>query len=196
MGAAMNDYGVQWAKDHGAQIVRLVVEEENRPARAQVEKLGYRNTCVWILGSADTPKGPLPRERDRLHPASGADADTAVFLSGWAIRWPGIGDARAIAGRQRKTRFRGGESRRQFPCQTCRFRHHKPLIPWSVFSVLTDKYPPVLRRRQKPHRLTRAPDCRAYTHNPGNHSAHTPCAGQMRSFASPQFGRHFIVRSR
>jgi len=92
MGAAMNDYGVQWAKDHGAQIVRLVVEEENRPARAQVEKLGYRNTCVWILGSADTPKGPLPRERDRLHPASGADAD-----AGWLL-W--LGSELARSGRE------------------------------------------------------------------------------------------------
>ena len=92
MGAAMNDYGVQWARERGAQIVRLVIEEENQAARSQVEKLGYRNTCVWILGEAETPRGPLPRERDRLHPASSADAD-----AGWLL-W--LGSELARAGRE------------------------------------------------------------------------------------------------
>jgi GNAT superfamily N-acetyltransferase len=80
LGAALNDHGVQWAGDHGAQIVRLVVEEDNEVAQSQVEKLGYRNTCVWILGHTDTPRGPLPRERDRLHPAPSADADAGWLL--------------------------------------------------------------------------------------------------------------------
>ena len=92
MGAAMNDYGVQWARERGARIVRLVIEEENRAAGSQVEKLGYRNTCVWILGEAETPRGPLPRERDRLHPASSADAD-----AGWLL-W--LGSELARAGRE------------------------------------------------------------------------------------------------
>lgn len=92
LGAAMNDYGVQWARERGAKIVRLVVEEENQAARSQVEKLGYRNTCVWILGEAETPRGPLHRERDRLHPASSADAD-----AGWLL-W--LGSELARAGRE------------------------------------------------------------------------------------------------
>ena len=92
MGAAMNDYGVHWVRERGARIVRLVIEEENQAARSQVEKLGYRNTCVWILGETDTPRGPLPRERDRLHPASGADAD-----AGWQL-W--LGSELARAGRE------------------------------------------------------------------------------------------------
>jgi GNAT superfamily N-acetyltransferase len=92
MGAAMNDYGVQWARERGAQIVRLVIEEENEAAQSQVEKLGYRNTCVWILGETATPSGPLPRERDRLHPAPSADAD-----AGWLL-W--LGSELARAGRE------------------------------------------------------------------------------------------------
>jgi hypothetical protein len=83
---------VKWAAEHGAQIVRLVVEDDNQGAQSQVEKLGYRNTCVWILGEAETPRGPLPRERDRLHPASSADAD-----AGWLL-W--LGSELARAGRE------------------------------------------------------------------------------------------------
>ena len=61
MGAAMNDFGVQWARERGAQIVRLVIEDDNHGAQAQVEKLGYRNTCVWIRGEVEDSAGtPTP----------------------------------------------------------------------------------------------------------------------------------------
>ena len=92
LGAAMNDFGVEWAREQGAKIVRLVIEEDNEAAQAQVAKLGYRNTCVWIRSEAQTPRGPLPRERDRLHPASSADAD-----AGWLL-W--LGSELARAGRE------------------------------------------------------------------------------------------------
>jgi GNAT superfamily N-acetyltransferase len=92
IGAAMNDFGVQWARERGAQIVRLVIEDDNDAAQAQVGKLGYRNTCVWVRGEAETPRGPLPRERDRLHPALSPDAD-----AGWLL-W--LGSELARAGRE------------------------------------------------------------------------------------------------
>jgi ribosomal protein S18 acetylase RimI-like enzyme len=78
IGAAMNDRGVEWAREQGAQIVRLTVTDDNEAARTQVEKLGYRNTCVWLMGELDARRGRLIRERDRLHPAMAADAD-----AGW-----------------------------------------------------------------------------------------------------------------
>ncbi len=92
LGAAMNDFGVEWARERGAKIVRLVIEDGNTAAQAQVAKLGYRNTCIWVRGEAKTPRGPLPRERDRLHPASSADAD-----AGWLL-W--LGSELARSGRE------------------------------------------------------------------------------------------------
>ncbi len=80
VGAAMNDRGVEWATEHGAQIVRLTVSDDNAAARSQVEKLGYRNTCVWLMGEIAPRGGHLVRERDRLHPALGADADAGWLL--------------------------------------------------------------------------------------------------------------------
>ncbi len=89
IGAALNDEGVEWARGLGAQIVRLSVDDDNEGARAQVEKLGYRNTCVWLVGDTDARQGHLVRERDRLHPASFADAD-----AGWQL-WAASDLARA-----------------------------------------------------------------------------------------------------
>ena len=68
--------------------MRLSVDEENHAARAQVEKLGYRNTCVWLVGEIEVG-GHLVRERDRLHPAISADAD-----AGWQL-WSASDLARA-----------------------------------------------------------------------------------------------------
>jgi hypothetical protein len=85
----MNHRGVEWAREQGAQIVRLTVTDDNDAARSQVEKLGYRNTCVWLMGEVDARRGHLVRERDRLHPATGADAD-----AGWQL-WSASELARA-----------------------------------------------------------------------------------------------------
>lgn len=92
LGAAMNRHGVAWAGSRGARIVRLVVEEDNAPAQAQVEKLGYRNTCAWLLGEAAVGNEPGPSERDRLRPSVGPDAD-----AGWQL-W--LGSELALAGRE------------------------------------------------------------------------------------------------
>ena len=89
IGALMNDHGVDWARERGAQIVRLSVDDDNQAARSQVEKLGYRNTCVWLMGEIEGRGGHLVRERDRLHPAISADAD-----AGWQL-WSASDLARA-----------------------------------------------------------------------------------------------------
>jgi GNAT superfamily N-acetyltransferase len=88
IGTTLNDAGVEWARNRGAQIVRLTVDDDNQVARAQVEKLGYRNTCVWLVGEVEVG-GHLVRERDRLHPAISADAD-----AGWQL-WSASDLARA-----------------------------------------------------------------------------------------------------
>jgi len=50
MGMAMNDFGLDWARDRGALVARLATEEENEPARSQVLKLGYRLSKSFAPG--------------------------------------------------------------------------------------------------------------------------------------------------
>ena len=73
-----------WAAEQGARVVRLVVENWNRPAQAQVEAMGYRPVSQWIfaeraIGAASpVPEGnggkrvPAP-ERLRSVPSSEAE---------------------------------------------------------------------------------------------------------------------------
>lgn len=49
IGSLMNDFGVAWARDKGARVIRLAIEEENTPARSQVEGLGYRAVARFVL---------------------------------------------------------------------------------------------------------------------------------------------------
>jgi ribosomal protein S18 acetylase RimI-like enzyme len=77
MGSAMNDHGVDWARSQGALVARLATEEENRAARSQVLKSGYRLTGRWMHAT-----GPAGGQRDvapgrRLHLGTSLDADAA-----------------------------------------------------------------------------------------------------------------------
>ena len=58
MGMAMNDAGVEWARSRGARVARLAVEEENQPARSQVEKAGYRQTGRWVHATVGATSEP------------------------------------------------------------------------------------------------------------------------------------------
>jgi GNAT superfamily N-acetyltransferase len=49
IGSLMNDFGVDWARGKGARVIRLATEEENTPARSQVERLGYRAVARFVL---------------------------------------------------------------------------------------------------------------------------------------------------
>ena len=49
IGSVMNDFGVEWARERGAKVIRLATEEDNSPARNQVEKLGYRSVTRFVL---------------------------------------------------------------------------------------------------------------------------------------------------
>lgn len=77
MGMAMNDFGIKWAKDRGALVASLAIEEDNEAARSQVLKADYRLTSRWGYAVATTPTGRRLRSSDRLRPASSADADAA-----------------------------------------------------------------------------------------------------------------------
>jgi GNAT superfamily N-acetyltransferase len=58
---AMTVYGSDWAREQGALVVRLAVEDWNSAARGQVENAGFRNVGGWVrairtIGEAS----PLP----------------------------------------------------------------------------------------------------------------------------------------
>jgi GNAT superfamily N-acetyltransferase len=82
MATAMNDAGVRWAKDRGARVARLAIEEDNEAARSQVVTAGYRLTSRWVFATSDASTGSRIVPSQRLRPATSADADAAwVFWS-------------------------------------------------------------------------------------------------------------------
>lgn len=82
LGMALNDHGVEWARRRGAQVARLAVEEENRAARGQVEKSGYRATCTWMHATAPPSTGRRLEQAHRLRTAPSGDTDAAWVF--WA----------------------------------------------------------------------------------------------------------------
>ena len=77
MGAALNRAGVEWARKRGARVVRLAVEEDNLPARRQVEMLGYRLSCKWVFAETGVGNQPASPSGLRLRPAPAPDVDPA-----------------------------------------------------------------------------------------------------------------------
>ena len=80
-----------WAAERGGRVVRLVVEEWNEPARAQVRTMGFRPVGHWAMAErvigvgSPVPEGDGGRRvpaADRLRPVPSGEAD-AAFLS-WA----------------------------------------------------------------------------------------------------------------
>jgi GNAT superfamily N-acetyltransferase len=77
MGMAMNDFGVDWARERGALVARLATEAENEAARSQVAKLGYRLTGHWAYATATASTGRRLGSSERLRPGGTVDADAA-----------------------------------------------------------------------------------------------------------------------
>jgi GNAT superfamily N-acetyltransferase len=125
VGTIMNHRGVEWSRERGARVVRLATEEENTPARRQVEKLGYRPVARFVLavrafagrtseeesiGSDGGRRVPGPERFDLAH---SAEADPAYMVwstgeqarvghglypsDGWAFRRLRPGDVAAAA---------------------------------------------------------------------------------------------------
>lgn len=92
IGSVMNDFGVDWARDRGAKVIRLATEETNTAARAQVEKLGYRSVAPFALAvraiESKTPPGAGTGSNggrrltgtERLDLAPSAEADPAYLV--------------------------------------------------------------------------------------------------------------------
>ena len=92
IGSVMNEFGVEWAIERGAKVIRLATEEENTAARNQVEKLGYRAVARFVLAvrliEARTPPragtgsngGRRLTGTERLDLAPSAEADPAYLV--------------------------------------------------------------------------------------------------------------------
>ena len=81
MGKALNHAGMEWARQNGAQVVRLATEEENFTAKSQVESLGYRPGSIWVAGF-------LEPDRDyRAPPGQGLALSSSLDLDSAWISW-------------------------------------------------------------------------------------------------------------
>ena len=83
----------EWARERGAQVVRLVVEDWNEAARAQVEAMGLRPVSRWVMAdravgaASPVPEGNGGRrtpEPERLGnvPSSEAEPSFLSWVSG------------------------------------------------------------------------------------------------------------------
>jgi ribosomal protein S18 acetylase RimI-like enzyme len=91
IGSALNQQGAAWARNQGAQVIRLATEDNNAPARLQVEKLGYRAVARFALAQRHfEPAAPganggqrLPAdEKLDIAPSSEAEPAYLVWASG------------------------------------------------------------------------------------------------------------------
>ena len=87
--SALGNSLLDWARQQGAQVARLAVEDWNTAARAQVEAVGMRHVaefsrCVRQVGASGPSKegngGRRVRASTRLVPAPAAEAESA-FVS-------------------------------------------------------------------------------------------------------------------
>ena len=81
-----------WAREHGAKVVRLAVEADNSPALAHVENMGFRRVSDWWFAARQLgARSPVPEgnggrrvpTQERLQEAHSAEAEPA-FLS-WTV---------------------------------------------------------------------------------------------------------------
>lgn len=82
LGNLLNDAGVEWVRERGGRVVRLVTEASNMAARNQVEKLGYREVSRWLFAEFEVNPSHRTSERYRMRPAPGSDAEAAWLF--WA----------------------------------------------------------------------------------------------------------------
>lgn len=78
----LNRAGVNWARERGGRVMRLVIEADNTAARAQVDGLGYRAVSSWVFARFKINPTHRAREMHRLQTAPGSDAEAAWLF--WA----------------------------------------------------------------------------------------------------------------
>ncbi|CAN5721633.1 MAG: GNAT family N-acetyltransferase [Acidimicrobiia bacterium] len=106
VGSLLNQAAQSWLQNRGAVVARLTTEEDNKAARSQVEKLGYRPVANFIHGHRSFPPlgvtngrprpalaerangrpRPALAERFDLAPAAEAEPAFVVFSSGGLAR--------------------------------------------------------------------------------------------------------------
>jgi GNAT superfamily N-acetyltransferase len=85
LGRAMNRLGCEWARDRGAVVARLMVEDWNEPARGQVMGSGYREVSRWAAADLDISMAVVPAtnggrrvpSEERLTPGRTTEVDLA-----------------------------------------------------------------------------------------------------------------------
>lgn len=77
LGKALNNYGVDWAKERGANVVRLAIESDNLAPQKQVEALGYRRTSSWLFGMFIVEESARLASQPVMKHAHAADVDAA-----------------------------------------------------------------------------------------------------------------------
>ncbi|MEX1037481.1 MAG: GNAT family N-acetyltransferase [Acidimicrobiia bacterium] len=77
LGSMLNKTSVAWVRGQGGRVVRLATEDTNTVAQAQVEKLGYRKTSVWVFGVLEGRAANQPVRMERLSLAGRSDVDPA-----------------------------------------------------------------------------------------------------------------------
>lgn len=101
LASALGDVLIDWARQRGAQVARLAVEEWNTAARAQVEASGMRRVALFAravreLGAGeprpDGNGGRRARADNQLVPAPAAEAESAF------VSWSSSELSRAVRG--------------------------------------------------------------------------------------------------
>lgn len=85
LGSSLNDAGAAWAHQRGAVVARLLVEDWNTAASAQVVDIGYRPVAQWTSGHLQLDADVQPRSNghkrlpgeERLAAGRSAEADIA-----------------------------------------------------------------------------------------------------------------------
>ncbi len=86
---AMNRHLLDWGRSQGALVARLLVEDWNEPAQAQVAKAGYRPASKWVWATRPiVNRDPQPTGNggkrvegpERLKPAPAVESEPAFLV--------------------------------------------------------------------------------------------------------------------
>jgi GNAT superfamily N-acetyltransferase len=120
LGLSLNRAGLEWGRERGAVVARLLIEDWNEAAQQQVAKAGYRQVATWfhadqILGGDPRPGGRRYVSSEPLRPAPAPEVEGAyaswstselavaghgLFPIGWTMRQMGVGDLAGAAGQR------------------------------------------------------------------------------------------------
>jgi GNAT superfamily N-acetyltransferase len=114
--SALGESLIDWARERGARVARLLTEGWNEPAQRQVEQSGFRRSADWVMASRPVAdREPIPssnggqraKARRRLETAHSSEADPAwvswqsgplarpargLHVDGWRWSWLTVED--------------------------------------------------------------------------------------------------------